>query len=286
MRWSKPVRALLQPDPWALPVYRPGWGMLRKAGTYGLDLVVLSGIAWVASLPLAAQYFNLISPSALIGNMLVVPLAFVVVATGCITLLVGTVSDLGAEIFNHANRVFITWLFDIVDYFRTAPGGHTYVRSPGWLIVSAYFIMLASIGFLRSQVGKVCFTIGLAGVLAGLGVTAQVRQHVQLHVLDVGHGQALHVALTRSRAYACGYRPRILCITGYATFAKTGGKQFICLGVNAWRCEACWCREKILNDFRIQELWVSPVVQRSGVYAHCDFHRSGKRDTRSVLAAR
>ena len=69
---------------------------------------------------------------ALVGNLLVVPGAFLIVLTGCLTLLTGTVSGLLAEIFNHANRVFAWLLLQVVDGMADVSAGHRYVRAPGW----------------------------------------------------------------------------------------------------------------------------------------------------------
>ena len=72
--------------------------------------------------PLTATYFNVFSPAALLGNLVVVPGSFLVVFTGCLSLLVGSSFPLCAEVFNHANRVFISLLLMVVEWVRNVPG--------------------------------------------------------------------------------------------------------------------------------------------------------------------
>lgn len=132
-------------DPLALPGPIPTWIRVRAAF---LKLVVSCIAAWLVSTPLTAYYFNTFSPVALAGNLVAIPLAFMIMLTGCLSLLAGVLWQWPGMIFNHANAVFADLLAWSMRCFATLPGGHWQVDSaPVWLI-AAYFIC---IGFLARK---------------------------------------------------------------------------------------------------------------------------------------
>ncbi|MDX2081197.1 MAG: ComEC/Rec2 family competence protein [Terrimicrobiaceae bacterium] len=120
-----------RPDP-LLP--RKVWNPLERFafGASGVlaGSVAVSVAAWLGSLPLTILYFHLISPSALLANLWVVPLAFVIMAVAMGTLLVGAVSTWLAAVLNNANWLFLNVLATGVTWMASWPGAYFYVGSP------------------------------------------------------------------------------------------------------------------------------------------------------------
>jgi len=144
--------------PWAgrvgslVPVEEPwsagGSGVARRAlyraaaGVVGLGCISLA--AWLFSAPLTAYYFNTFSPAAAVGNILVVPGAFLVVFTGCLALVAGFAVPPLAGVFNNANVVFAGLLLKVVELLGKVPWGHMYVRAPPvWFLLVWYGSILA-----------------------------------------------------------------------------------------------------------------------------------------------
>lgn len=86
--------------------------------------------AWLGSLPLILQYFYLITPVAIFANLIVVPIAFFVLAVGLMALLATPVAPWLALIFNNANWAFATAILFAVDLLAHAPAGHYYLELP------------------------------------------------------------------------------------------------------------------------------------------------------------
>lgn len=86
--------------------------------------------AWVGSLLFTAGYFHLFSPSALLANMLAVPLAFVVLVLGIATLLAAPLWKMGAILFNNANWLCAKALLAVLKICALIPGGWHYVEVP------------------------------------------------------------------------------------------------------------------------------------------------------------
>jgi len=108
-----------------------------------MKLLASSTAAWFVSTPLTAYYFNMFSLVALIGNMVVIPLAFLIMVAGSLSLLVGMVWLWPAAILNHANALLAELMADSMRVLATLPGGHWEVDSPAPLILVMYYVLLA-----------------------------------------------------------------------------------------------------------------------------------------------
>ncbi len=150
---------------WATALYvpgrkRPGSGVLRAAGL----LMITSLAAWSFSVPLTARFFNTLSPAALAGNLAAVPLTFVIVLTGCLTVLSGTVSGPAADLFAHANWLFVGVLTGIIRRLAEWPGAWFYVRAPSLAAMAFWYggLVVLLTGMRRVRV------VGAGLVLAGV----------------------------------------------------------------------------------------------------------------------
>jgi len=83
--------------------------------------------AWAGSLPLILWYFHLVTPISLFANLVVVPIAFFVLAIALLSLLSTPLLPWLAVVFNNANWALATLVIGIVHFFAQIPGGHFYV---------------------------------------------------------------------------------------------------------------------------------------------------------------
>lgn len=88
--------------------------------------------AWIGSLPLILWYFHLVTPISLLANLVVVPIAFFVLAIALLSLLATPLLPWVALVFNNANWALATLVIGIVNLFAQIPGGHFYVDPSGW----------------------------------------------------------------------------------------------------------------------------------------------------------
>jgi beta-lactamase superfamily II metal-dependent hydrolase len=88
--------------------------------------------AWIGSLPLVLWYFHLVTPISLFANLVVVPIAFVVLAIALLSLLSTPLLPWLAVIFNNANWALATLVLGIVQLFAQIPGGHFFIGEPHW----------------------------------------------------------------------------------------------------------------------------------------------------------
>lgn len=85
------------------------------------DSISVSLAAWIASTPVTAVYFGKIVPTSILANLLVVPLAGILVLTAAMSLVSGLFSPWLAETFNHANVFFAECLVRSAAFFAHLP---------------------------------------------------------------------------------------------------------------------------------------------------------------------
>jgi len=95
-------------------------------------LSAVSASAWLGAIFPTLAYFHLISLSAFGANLLAVPLAFLVLSLGALSLLSGMCSSWIAGAFNNANWLVTKLLLLVVQSSALVPGGHFFVGAPAW----------------------------------------------------------------------------------------------------------------------------------------------------------
>src|SRR5262249_43101831 len=74
----------------------------------------------------------LVTPISLLANLVVVPIAFFVLAVALLSLVTTPLLPWVAVVFNNANWTLATLVIGIVHLFAQIPGGHFYVGEPDW----------------------------------------------------------------------------------------------------------------------------------------------------------
>ena len=127
------LRRCFAPDPF-LP--RNLLGARRRIVGHSLSWVARAGsvsfAAWIGSLPLMLWYYYLVTPISLLANLVVVPIAFFVLAGGLLSLVTAPVSTWLSGVFNNANWFLTKIILGAVHVFAQIPGGHSYVEHPHW----------------------------------------------------------------------------------------------------------------------------------------------------------
>src|SRR5437867_2036728 len=88
--------------------------------------------AWIGSLPFILWYFHIVTPISLFANLIVVPIAFFILAVALLSLLSTPLLPALGVIFNNANWLLAQSVMAIVQFLAHVPGSHYYVAEPGW----------------------------------------------------------------------------------------------------------------------------------------------------------
>src|SRR5438093_4553959 len=155
--------------------------------------------AWIGSLPFILWYFHLVTPVSLFANLLVVPIAFFVLAIALLSLLSTPLLPWLAVIFNNANWLLAQLVLGIVQLFAQIPGGHFYVEQLHWPEKLAAKIAILDLGagaavHLRTGGADWLFDCG-----SERSYESVVREYLhwagvnRLNGLLLTHGDSLHI---------------------------------------------------------------------------------------------
>ena len=127
--------------------------VFRSMLTAFLRLIAISFAAWLVSTPLTAYYFGLFNPVSLIANILIVPLSFLVILSGCLSLVFGAFAPVIAEIFNFASVAVIWAMVKLSDLLTSLPYAYVQVEQGKalWPVLSLTVIFTAAIAIRRLQ---------------------------------------------------------------------------------------------------------------------------------------
>jgi ComEC/Rec2-related protein len=142
----------MERDPFAIEpltgLHRWGRGAMRELGA----LCMMSLTAWLVVTPVNALWFGQVSLMALPVNLLVVPLASLVLFTGCMSLLLGACVPFLAVVFNHANLVLIHAMLWVTGHASRVPYGMFQVdHVPMLAMWGWYAALLLAVLWLRAR---------------------------------------------------------------------------------------------------------------------------------------
>lgn len=103
---------------------------IDRFSTWLARAAAVSFAAWVGSLPLMICYYHLLTLTSLVANLVVVPIAFFVLAGALLSLVAAPVSGWLSLVFNNANWALTKIILGAVMLFAQLPGGHFYVEHP------------------------------------------------------------------------------------------------------------------------------------------------------------
>ena len=194
------LRRVGAPDP-----FLPSSLLSRRRRLLGFSLESIcqggsvSLAAWLGSLPLILWHFHLVTPISLLANLIIVPLAFVILATGLLSVLASLAVSWLSIVFNNANWLLARLVLSLVHWFAQLSGGHYYVEQPHWPEKARVEIAVLDVGtgaavHLRMPGGHWLFDCGsgrdyervLRNYLHATGVN-------RIQGLLLTHGDSLHV---------------------------------------------------------------------------------------------
>jgi competence protein ComEC len=180
----------------------------------------VSFAAWIGSLPLMLWYYHLVTLISLVANLVVVPIAFFVLAGALLSLVSAPLSPGLSLVFNNANWALTKLILGAVHLFAQIPGGHFYVEHPhrpsgAVLEINSLDLRSGAAIHLRTAGRDWLFDAGPARDYERVVYPyLRARGVNRLDGLVLTHGDAAH--LGGAGAVFMDFRPRQLIDTGAA----------------------------------------------------------------------
>lgn len=213
-------------------------GLARPAG---LALAVPLA-AQLATIPLVAWYYNLISPVSVLANLVAVPIVGLIMLLGILAAVGGMLWLPLAALINTSNGAAIDLLLRIVCFFQGLPGAVFYLPAPPEALAVAWYGGLIACGWLASDSLRpavrarakswAAIALALAGALLIIWLPGAGARELTVHFLDVGQGDSILV--------------------------QTPGGQNMLIDTGGWRGE-------FLSGAGAGEQVVAPYLRRVGV---------------------
>jgi len=266
------VNRWLGPDPLLPLELVPAWRkkLLEYARTFAHGCG-LSFIAWLGSLPLAAEYFHLFSPVSTLANIPAIPLGALALAANLGALACGDWLPWGTEIFNHAAWSCMWAMTWVSEFFAKLPGAYFYVPAPPVAAIAVYYAVLAAAfsGWFNTRRRRLAGVALLALIAAGcLGLWLRSRSETDLTVLPLRGGHAVYVdADGRQNDWLinCGSRDAVQwTLKDYLRGQGVNPlPRLVLANANARNCGGT---PQLMELFPVGELWTSGVNFRSLEY--------------------
>lgn len=166
-QFVRKLQSGLRPPAWTSPLAslhsgHPGKELARVIGL----MAVTSVAAWLFAFPLSARLFNTFSPVAVIGNLFLVPVVFLIVLSGFLSMTSGAFLLPFSVLLNEANGLLVGALIKGVELLHSLPGAYSFVRAPSWLFLILWYggliILFCGSRYVRRP--------GLLMILIALGV--------------------------------------------------------------------------------------------------------------------
>jgi len=112
------------------------------------DLIAGIGVsfsAWLGTLGLVAYYFSIISPIAVIANLFIVPLLFLVIASGLLFISLGTIIPALCPVLALNCEFFISLIYRIANFLSGLPGAYFDLKQISLIYVLGYYVLLLAV---------------------------------------------------------------------------------------------------------------------------------------------
>lgn len=130
-------------------VLNPGAGSTASSRASGIRSYTMKGVsvsiaAWLGTAPFVALYFNIISPVAILANIVVIPTLFVLMVAALLFLSVGAAANVFAPYLALALNQLCRFLFFANHLFSEIPFSHFRIAAPSAIFLFSYYAVIAS----------------------------------------------------------------------------------------------------------------------------------------------
>ncbi len=166
---------LLRGDPFLPGDLRRRWPeRLWLCVKYCVDLLLLSLVAWLASIPLAACYFHLFTPWSVPANFIVVPLAGLALTACVASLAFGAWLPGLAVVFNHSAWFWMKCIMVVSQWWASWRPGSVNVAAPPIAAMVLYYGALLAVGsgwVFKARRRKIAWAAAVGAMAGALALT-------------------------------------------------------------------------------------------------------------------
>lgn len=171
-----------------LPVFVAG----SLAVTIGAQLSVLPIIAW---------YFNVLSLSSLLANLVIAPIVEWIIVAGLLAGLLASLLPLAGKVIFLLASVVLGLVYELSRWVAALPGSQIYMPTFSWWGGMLYYMGLGWLVIRDSKGWQAVFLLGMLVVFFCCWQMGYNNKEMQVHFIDVGQGDSALVITPHGRAF-------------------------------------------------------------------------------------
>lgn len=179
-------------------------------------LMLLTISATIATAPVTAHYYNQITWTGIISNLIVVPYAgFIILPAGLFTALLTLIFNTDVMPLAWLDNVFLNIFYSAIEFFAKFPFSIIYTPSPGIVLIISIYLLILSVLFLRNRHSRYLLPISILLILITVGCNRykeDYRDSLRITFLDVGQGDSALIEFPDNKR---------MLIDGGGTFSET-----------------------------------------------------------------
>lgn len=162
------------------------------AVTIGAQLSVLPIIAW---------YFNVLSLSSLLANLVIAPIVEWIIVAGLLAGLLASLLPLAGKVVFLLASVVLGLVYELSRWVAALPGSQIYMPTFSWLGGMLYYMGLGWLVIRGSKGWQAVFLLGMLAVIFCCWQMGCNNKDMQVHFIDVGQGDSALVITPHGRAF-------------------------------------------------------------------------------------
>ena len=252
----------LADDPYRL-VVKNSWRARVFSGVERVgQLFCVSLAAWLCSIPMSWLFFNSFTWVAVPANLFVVPGTFLTVVAGILSMLGGMIHPEVSEIFNHAARLVVSGMLEIIAVLELAPRSRVWLVAPPLALVIFYYGLLF-LGGLRVILAPLLWGLVALFIAYTSGVLINERKATTVHYVDADPGQGLVIKLKGGRGILIDGGPAYRTFRVERALKRAGVNRLDGVFLSHLDSNHYGALEGLLDSWPIERVYVPATIGRS-----------------------
>lgn len=172
-----------------------------KLPVFVADSLAVTIGAQLSVLPIIAWYFNVLSLSSLLANLVIAPIVEWIIVAGLLAGLLASLLPLAGKVVFLLASVVLGLVYELSRWVAAFPGSQIYMPTFSWWGGMLYYMGLGWLVIRGSKGWQAVFLLGMLAVIFCCWQMGWNNKEMQVHFIDVGQGDSALVITPHGRAF-------------------------------------------------------------------------------------
>ena len=173
----------------------------KKLPVFVADSLAVTIGAQLSVLPIIAWYFNVLSLSSLLANLVIAPIVEWIIVAGLLAGLLASLLPLAGKVVFLLASVVLGLVYELSRWVAALPGSQIYMPTFSWWGGMLYYTGLGWLVIRGSKGWQAVFLLGMLAVIFYCWQMGCNNKEMQVHFIDVGQGDSALVITPHGRAF-------------------------------------------------------------------------------------